>query len=160
MEGSFLQRIYGLYKLTYNGEYVRVMVLKNPCIDSNTILEPKSLTKYIKLINTLELGLNKDPHLELLQEERAHFLEIIDKDLSFLKTLQIRSFNILLFTQVSSSDNSLTFHWQYDDNIVSLLVVITLFLCESSLKKKSQGLATQEDSIEDIKAALLKLLTL
>ena len=157
---SFLQRVYGLYKLTYNGEYVRVMVFKNILFDQIIDSEPRYISNSIKCINTLDEFLNLEPKFSLSHDEGASFNQIMDKDLCFLKSLQIINFSILIIINNSTSEDELAFKGVFKESKACLTVSISDFICGSSSKKAKRNQAKQEDSDEDIKESLSKIISL
>jgi hypothetical protein len=159
IEGSFLQRIYGHYKLTYNGKYVRVMILKNPFINSDPILEVNSSKSSTDFINYLNLDPDVNPPFSLIHEERLKYIQIIDKDLSFLKSLQILNFMIFIYAQRSQPENYLNFLARNNESLVYLCISIILFLSKNQRKKKSRELVDPDDSFGEIKVALSELIT-
>ena len=159
IEGSFLQRIYGLFKLTYNGEYVRVMILKNIFSDKNSDSEPKYVSKYIQFINTLDESLNLERTFSLSDDERIRFYQMMDKDLYFLKSLQVVNFSILIIIKNSTSEDQSTFKGVFGERNACLTVSISQFICRSSSKKVKRNQAKQEDSDEDIKNSLYKIIS-
>jgi hypothetical protein len=158
MEGSFLQRIYGLFKLTYKGEYVRVMVLENPVYDKHINSEPIYISRFIQLITPFVDSLNPECRFLLSDDEGMRFNQIIEKDLCFLKSLQIINFFILIIIKSCTSEHKLTFKGVFEQNDASLTVSISQIICKSSSKKAKRNQAKQEDSEQNIKDHLYKII--
>ena len=158
IEGSFLQRIYGLYKLTYNGEYIRVMVIKNPHIDQQLYSKASHVGRSIQSISSLDYSLNPE-FLTLQEEEKARFYETVDKDLCFLRSLKLANFSILVIITSCSSDDLFTFKAESEKYPVWLSVVITHFFCRDSSKKRKRDQEEEEDLYKDSKDTLNKLIS-
>ena len=159
VESSFLQRVYGLYKLTYNGQYVRVMVLKNTFFDQIIDSEPRYISNSIRCINTLDEFLNLEPNFFLSHEEGARFNQIMDKDLCFLKSLQIINFSILIIIKNSTSEDELAFKGIFKESNACLTVSISESIYAGSSKKPKRNQAKPEDSDEDIRESLSKIIS-
>jgi hypothetical protein len=158
IEGSFLQRIYGFYKLTYNGEYVRVMVLKNPHIDQQVHTKPSYVGKSVQSISSLDYSLNPE-FLTLQEKEKTRFYETIDRDLCFLRSLKVLTFSILVIITSCSSDDLFTFKAESEKYPVWLSVVITHFFCGDSMKNGKKSQDKEGDLYEDTKDTLNKLIS-
>lgn len=87
------------------------------------------------------------------------YIEIIDKDLSFLKSLQILNFMIFLYAQRSQPDNLVRFLARTNESLVYLCISIMLFLSKNMKIRKSRELVNPDDSFEEIKAGLSEFIT-
>lgn len=135
------------------------MVLKNPNIDKHIYSNPSYIGRSIQSISSLDYSPNSEFKLTLPDEEKTRFYETIDKDLYFLKSLQVMNFSILVIITSCSSDDLFTFKAESEKYPVWLSVVITHFLCRDSSKKRNRSQEKQEDLYQDTKDTLIKLIS-
>jgi hypothetical protein len=134
------------------------MILKNIFSDKNSDSEPKYVSKYIQFINTLDESLNLERTFSLSDDERIRFYQMMDKDLYFLKSLQVVNFSILIIIKNSTSEDQSTFKGVFEKSNACLRVLISEFMSESCSKKPKHKQAKQEDLDEDVKDSLSKII--
>ena len=96
IEDSFLQRIYGLYKLTYKGIQVRVMVQKNHYRCFNQLTEVFQISEKLDLLSRSRIipAGTTEISIKLSEDCRNRLFYILSRDLEFLKTSKIINYSI------------------------------------------------------------------
>jgi hypothetical protein len=166
IEGSFLQRIYGIYKLTYKGEYVRVVVLENSYGYQNISSELSCISHSIKYKNCLgdfsnELLEPMNFEIILSSDVKIKIFDILDKDIDLIHSLQIPDVMILLVAHSISNEGIIYFKAEINKKPIHLSIVISEFLHQSSSKSSKR---LYQDSIypkaskEDIRDTLSRII--
>jgi len=96
LANTFLQKIYGIYKLTYRGVQVRVMVQKNHHQCLSHLTEVYNIDDKISLRSksTIVPAGASSVFINMSSEERSRFFGILKLDLEFLKNAKIINYDV------------------------------------------------------------------